>query len=100
MRNRSCCWVAPMMTASSAHRPLGQKQLTIRQGRHIRTAKDCGCFTGNLLATISRARQEIPAVGKRQTASLGGASSHAGVEFGASPTGLQWNGPLMFSRRD
>ena len=66
VRNRSCCGVAPMMTGSPAHRLLGQKQLTIRQGTHIRSAKDCGCFTGNLLATISRARRKIPAVGSAE----------------------------------
>src|ERR1700730_17087230 len=100
-----------MMTGPPASNALGPpsgfpalnafgKPLTIRHCRHIQNTRDCGCLTGNLLATISRARREIPAVGKRQTASLSGASSHAGAESGVSPTDLQWNGPLMFRRRD
>jgi hypothetical protein len=68
VRNHSCCWVAPMMTGSPAHKALGKKQLTIRHCIHFQNTKDCGCLTGNLLATISRARRTIPAVGKRRTA--------------------------------
>jgi len=39
-------------------------------------------------------------VGKRQTAQLAGASSHAGAESAASPTDLQWNEPVLLRRRD
>src|ERR1700730_1836709 len=98
VRNRSCSRVAPMMTGSPAHKALGKKQVTIRHCRPIQNTKDCRCFTGNLLATISRARRKIPAVGRRRTA-YGGALSHVGAESGLSPTDLQWNGPVTFERR-
>src|SRR5438874_12190224 len=84
-----------MMTESPAHKALGKKPLTIR---HIKNTKACGCFTGNLLATISRARRKVSAVSKRRLVQLGGASSHVGAESGASSRNVQWNGPVTFER--
>src|SRR5205814_10335825 len=66
--------------------PICKKPLTIR---HIKNTKACGCFTGNLLATISPARRKASAVGKRRLVRLGGASSHVGAESGASSRNLQ-----------
>jgi hypothetical protein len=43
-----------MTTGSAAHNALG-KPLTMRHFRHIQNTKDCVGFTGNFLATISRA---------------------------------------------
>src|SRR3989442_13472164 len=85
-----------MMTESPAHRALGKKQ---RHCIHVQNNEDCGCATGNLLATISRARRTIPpVVTRRRTALLGGASSHVGAESGASSSNLQWNEPVTFER--
>src|SRR2546430_10425467 len=84
-----------MMTESPAHKALGKKPLTIR---HIKNTKACGCFTGNLLATISRARRKASAVGKRRLVRLGGASSHVGAESGASSRNLQWNEAVTWER--
>jgi len=38
--------------------------------------------------------------GQAQTAQLGGVQSHVGAESGVGATDLQWNGPLVFSRRN
>src|SRR5712691_413270 len=93
VRNRSCCWVVLMMTESPAHMALGKKPLTIRYCIHIQNIEDRGCATGNLLATISRARQKI---------SFGGQRPHLAISVGAesrvNPTDLQWNEPVTFER--
>src|SRR5439155_11220601 len=80
----------------SSPQALGKKQ---RHCIHVQNNEDCGCATGNLLATISRARRTIPAVvRRRRTALLGGASSHVGAESVASSSNLQWNEPVTFER--
>src|SRR5205807_9102623 len=84
-----------MMTESPAHKALGKKPLTIR---HIKNTKACGCFTGNLLATVSRARRKVSAVGKRRLVRLGGASSHVGAEAGTGARNLQWNEAVTWER--
>src|SRR6476660_3618606 len=43
----------------------------IRHCRDSQNNKDCGCFTGNLLATISRARRKVPAMDVSPTGQLG-----------------------------